>query len=51
MIGVGFRGGYSVKMTLLRLFDVPEVLEVQEVPSDDVRIVPDLPTITKVLFP
>ena len=37
-------------MTLLRLFDVPEVLEVQEVPSDDVRIVPDLPTITKVLF-
>jgi len=38
-------------MTLLRLFDVPEVLEVQEVPSDDVRIVPDLPPITKVLFP
>ena len=46
-----FFGGYSVKMTLLRLFDVPEVLEVQEVPSDDVRIVPDLPPITKVLFP
>ena len=34
-------------MTFLRLFDVPEVLEIQEVPSDDVKIVPELPEITK----
>jgi hypothetical protein len=34
-----------------RLFEVPEVLEVQVVPSDEVRIVPEKPTTTKVLFP
>ena len=34
-----------------RLFDVPEVLEVQVIPSDEVRIVPEKPTTTKVLFP
>ena len=34
-----------------RLFDVPEVLEVQVIPSEDVRIVPEKPTTTKVLFP
>ena len=32
-------------------FVVPEVLEVQVVPSEEVRIVPELPTATKVLFP
>ena len=32
------------------LFDVPEVLEVQDVPSDEVRMVPEEPTVTKVLF-
>ena len=34
-----------------RLFEVPEVLEVQVIPSDEVRIVPEKPTTTKVLFP
>ena len=39
-------------VTPLRRFDVPEVLEVQEVPlSDEVRMVPDQPTVIKVLFP
>ena len=33
-------------MTPRRLFDVPEVLDVQVVPSDEVRIVPLLPTDT-----
>ena len=30
----------SVKVTPLRLFDVPEVLLSQEVPSDEISIVP-----------
>ena len=38
-------------MTFLRLFEVPEVLEVQEVPSDEVKIVPESPEITKRPFP
>ena len=38
-------------MTFPRLFEVPEVLEVQVVPSGEVRIVPERPTTTKVLFP
>ena len=33
-------------VTPFNVFDVPEVLEVQEVPSDEVRIVPDAPTET-----
>jgi hypothetical protein len=34
-------------VTLLRVFDVPEVLEVHVVPlSDEVRMVPPLPTAT-----
>ena len=33
-------------MTSLRFFDVPEVLEVQVVPSDEVRMVPESPTET-----
>ena len=33
-----------------RLLDVPEVLEVHVVPSEEVRMVPDLPTTTKVLL-
>ena len=38
--------------TPLRLTDVPEVLEVQEVPlSEEVRIVPESPTAMKILFP
>ncbi|SVC78883.1 uncharacterized protein METZ01_LOCUS331737 [marine metagenome] len=35
----------------MRRFEVPEVLEVQEVPSGEVRIVPPLPTVTKSPFP
>ena len=35
----------------MRLFDVPEVLSVQEVPSVEVRMVPDSPTVTKSPFP
>ena len=38
-------------MTPQSVSDAPEVLDVQEVPSDEVRIVPDPPTVTKVLFP
>ena len=38
--------GYSEKMTPRRSFEVPEVLEVHEVPSEEVRIVPELPTET-----
>ena len=38
-------------MTVPRLFEVPDVLEVQVVPSEEVRIVPEKPTTTKVLFP
>ena len=39
------------KMTPERLFVVPEVLEVHVVPlSEEVRMVPDPPTTTKVLF-
>ena len=30
----------------MRVFDVPEVLEVQEVPSEEVSKVPDVPTAT-----
>ena len=37
-------------MTFPRLFEVPEVLEVQVVPSDEVRIVPEYPATTKVLL-
>ena len=38
-------------MTLQRLFDVPDVLSVQVVPSDEVKIVPESPEITKRPFP
>ena len=38
-------------MTPWRLPDVPEVLEVHVVPSEEVRIVPVSPTVTKVPFP
>ena len=36
-------------MTPRRLFDVPEVLDVQVVPSDEVRMVPESPTETVVV--
>ena len=38
------------EVTPLSSFDVPEVLEVHVVPSGDVRMVPDLPTVTKALL-
>ena len=38
-------------MTPYRRFDVPEVLEVHVVPSGEVRMVPEEPTDTNVLFP
>ena len=38
-------------MTLRRSSVVPEVREVHVEPSDEVIIVPELPTATKVLFP
>ena len=38
------------KVTDSRSFVVPEVLEVHEVPSEEVRMVPELPTVTKLLF-
>ena len=41
----------SHKETPRRDSDVPEVLEVQELPYDDVRMVPLLPIATKVLPP
>ena len=34
------------EVTSLREFDVPEVLDVHEVPFEEVRMVPDAPTIT-----
>ena len=43
--------GYSIDVTPSRLDDVPEVLEVHVVPSGDVRMVPDSPTVTKSPFP
>ena len=46
-----FEIGYSLYATLLKCSVVPEVLEVQVVPSEEVRMVPDLPTATKILFP
>ena len=33
------------------MFEVPDVLDVHEVPSDEVRMVPDDPVATKVLLP
>ena len=39
------------EVTSFRKYVVPEVLEVQVVPlSDEVRMIPEAPTVTKVLF-
>ena len=38
-------------LTPLRFFDVPEVLEVQVIPSEEVMMVPESPEITKRSFP
>ena len=37
-------------MTSQSSFEVPDVLEVHDVPSEEVRMVPEPPTATKVLF-
>ena len=37
-------------MIPLSFFDVPEVFEVHVVPPDEVRMVPDSPTVTNVLI-
>ena len=38
-------------MLAKRLFEVPEVLEIHEIPSDEWRMVPELPTtINSLLF-
>ena len=42
---------YWEEVTPERDFDVPEVLSVQVVPSGEVRMVPDSPTVTNVSFP
>ena len=44
-------GDYWEEVTPLRYFDVPEVLLVQEVPSVEVRMVPEVPTVMKSPFP
>ena len=41
----------STKLTPTNLFVVPDVLEVQEIPSGDVKIFPASPTVTYLLFP
>ena len=38
-------------MIPLKKFDTPEVLSVQVIPSEEVRMVPESHTVTKVLFP
>ena len=38
-------------MTPMRYFDVPEVLLVHKFPSGEVRMVPELPSVTKSPFP
>jgi len=42
--------GYSMYVTPLRLLPVPEVLEVQVIPSEKVRMVSVLPSTTKSSF-
>ena len=48
---MGLIGYHSLYVNLLKCFDVPEVLDVQLVTSEEVRMVTDTPTATKVLFP
>ena len=42
---------YWEKVIPEKLFEVPEVLEVHVVPSDEVRMVPEFPTAMKILSP
>ena len=42
---------YCEYVTPKNSIEVSEVLEVHEVPSEEVRMVPNSPTATKVLFP
>ena len=50
-IKIFFTGIILFVITLLSEFDVPEVLEVHVVPSVEVRMVPESPTVTKSPFP
>ena len=47
----GEHEGYSLQVTPWSVSVVPEVLEDQEVPFEEVRMVPELPTDTNVLLP
>ena len=52
LLGENGENEFYREVTFLRLVETPEVLEVHEVPlSDEVRLVPDAPTTTNVLFP
>ena len=42
---------HQEEMTPFKRFAVPEVLDVQVVPSEEVRIFPESPTVTNVPFP
>ena len=44
-------GGYSLQVTPLSWYDVPEALEVQVLPSDEVKMFLEVPTVTNALFP
>ena len=44
-------GCYSLEVTPKSRSVVPEVLDVHVIPSDEVRMVPESPIVTKVLFP
>ena len=48
---VRISGDYSLKMIPIKTLVVPEVLEVHVIPSDEVRIVPELPTVINSSFP
>jgi len=51
LLTVDDEGLFSVGVTPLSWYDVPEALEVQVLPSDEVKMFPEVPTVTNVLFP
>ena len=44
-------GGYSLQVTPLSWYSVPEALEVRVLPSDEVKMFLEVPTVTNELFP
>jgi hypothetical protein len=44
-------GSYSLKKIPIKPLVVPEVLEVHVIPSDEVMIIPELPTVMNLSFP